>query len=213
MTSLLVVVALALAGGADKHGTTGMDKGMGQIDLDFDKSEVAQVIKGWNEESRNVAQTLLDKYGAPDGVTKDMVVWMGDGRWYKTVVTNDPIEHNFPTPHKNVVTQYIPYRMPVDKIDDVARFNGAVTYDRVKGVLGVSSNNEATNFLTVNVVDDIVGGRMDVDAARRFYADTSNALTSGQRNEYTDGFRFDVPANAADPDKAYTEVRPGKVGS
>jgi hypothetical protein len=215
-----LIAALALAGGGKgekpEKAEGGRVRPVAEAPvprISCEEGEVRQVVAGWNGDARSNVNVLLAKYGRPDGVTEDTIVWMGDGPWHKTTVSRHPVEHNFPVPHHNVVTQWIPYHVPVDKIDEVSRFNGSVVVDRTRGLLGVSGPDESMNVLAVNIVDDIVRGDRDVAEARAFYAQHTSTYVSGGTNEYLEGFRFDVPRDAADPDEPVRAAPGRRTGS
>lgn len=194
--------------GTTPTGTTGQDK-YGQMDPAKDKmgmhQDAAQLIRNWTEESRLAAQNVIDAYGQPDVVTEEFLVWKDNGPWKKTIVYKEGIAHSFPKPHKGVVEQSVAYQVPVDMYDDLAKFDGALTLDRNAGEMTVRSQNEAMNYLALNLANEIVTGKRTVEDARRYFAETANAFTSGQTdNEYTRGLMFDTKKDAMDKDRPFT---------
>ncbi len=196
----------------DPRGTTtGQTDPMGH-DKDKDKygqmgqqQDAAQMIRNWAEDSRMAAQSLIDSYGQPDVVSDEFLVWMDNGPWKKTIVYKEGISHSFPKPHKGVVEQTIGMQVPVDMYDDLAKFNGSIVIDRNAGEISARSNNEAMNYLALNLANEIVTGKRTVEDARRYFAETANTYTSGQTdNEYTRGLMFDAKKDAADKDRPFT---------
>jgi hypothetical protein len=163
------------------------------------------IIAGWKEKPREVARTMIAKYGLPDGATPDMLVWKNNGPWAKTVLENVMIPHNFPSPHHDMLYQCINYRLPESAFDDLARFDGSVIAERTRGTLGARCDDEEANFLAVNLAYDVATGKKTVGQARSFYADavTANQMgnTTTVQSRYLREFVFDPnDAEFGDPD-------------
>lgn len=146
--------------------------------------QISQLIQSWPDESRKAAQEIISKYGQPTEMTRSMLIWKDVGQFKKTVVYRDGVDHNFPFPHKAVLEQVIDYKVPLDKYDDIAQFNGSVVPERTKGELSASSNSEALNILALNLADQIATGQRSVSNARDFYGKTAQqvqlALATGR---------------------------------
>lgn len=113
------------------------------------------------------------------------------------------VPHNFPLPHVDVLEQCIPYRVPVDKVDELAAFNGSVIVDRTKGEISARCQGEASNFLALNLANDIVRGTKDVAAARWAYGEAMKARRQGNPPEIVQRFMFEVGrGDTGDPDQA-----------
>jgi hypothetical protein len=153
-------------------------------------------LSDWHEASQAAAQAMVDKYGQPDGVTDTMLVWNDNGPWTETIVYKEAIQHDFPTPHPDVLKQTINYDVAVDMYDELAEFDGSVFVERTPATMAARCDKEAANFLALNLAHDILTGERTVDEARTFYADTMQAVMGGgepQNPEYIQGFTFDVP--------------------
>ncbi len=159
------------------------------------------VISSWPDLSNKVAKAMIDKYGQPAEVSDSFLVWKDNGPWKQTVVYRDGIEHNFPLRHLDVLAQTINYRVPLDKYNDLARFDGSLTASRTAGTLSSSSDREDMNFLALNLANDIVRGNKTVDEARRFYGKTAALAMTGKTSPYTEGLLFRaMKASQADAD-------------
>jgi hypothetical protein len=161
------------------------------------------LISGWPAKSQEVANTIMDKYGAPDEVTATMLVWHNNGPWKKTVVSKDPVPHNFPMQHEDLVEQFIDYQVPLDKYDDLARFDGSVIAERTKGVISARCDKEGANFLAINLAHDVATGNKTIEQARTYYAKAiKDFMSNGQMDTYMQGLKFEVPkGNTKDPDQ------------
>lgn len=104
-------------------------------------------------------------------------------------------------PHVDVLEQVISYRVPPDKFDELAEYDGSVIAERTKGTLAARCDKEAMNFLALNLAHDIITGKRSVGDARKFYAATAMATMKGEMPPYVQQLQFTPPAAAGDPDK------------
>src|SRR3954469_15128404 len=96
---------------------------------------ISQIIQQWPQEPRESAQRLVEYYGEPEEFTPSMLIWYNREPWKKTILSKDPIKHNFPSPHNDYFEQVIDFRVPVDKFDDLAAYDGSIMAERTKGEL------------------------------------------------------------------------------
>ena len=151
---------------------------------------------------------MYEKYGEPDGVTEKMVIWNDAGPWKTTTVYKDPVPHNFPKPHKDVLEQTVNYEVPTDKIDELSAFDGSVFAKRTSGVLGTTCDKEPMNVLTLNLAHDIIVGKKDVAEARASFGEIAKAFMQGKKHPYTQKLQFGTAKeNAGDPGEAV--INPG----
>lgn len=144
----------------------------------------------------------MDKYGAPNEATETMLVWHNNGPWKRSVVYKKEVPHDFPMPHIDVWEQVVDYRVPVDKFDDLAAYDGSVVVDRTQGEMSARCDKEGANFLALNLADDVVTGRRSVDDARQFYAETVKGMMEGRSSPYLEGLRFRPMSATNDRDMA-----------
>ena len=168
-----------------------------------ERAEVESIIDGWPEVPTNIARQMLEKYGPPNEATPTKLFWYRNGPWKRTELTSDEVVHNFPSPHTDSLTQYIDYRVDVDKFDDIGRFDGSCLVDRTTGEAAARCDSEAANFLTLNLMHEIVSGKTSVEDARKIYAENIASFTLGRPTPYCEGFLFEVPRGGTeDPDEA-----------
>lgn len=166
-------------------------------------AQVGQILADWPAKPKAVAYIMIKKYGLPQEAAPSMLVWHENGPFKKTVVSRTEVEHNFPKPHTDMLKQVVEYRVPPDKVDDLAAFDGSLIYDRTAGELAAKCDNEAMNILALNLADDIVKGRKTAAQARDAYAATAMAVMTGQKAPVTTArLQFDPVENAADPDQS-----------
>jgi hypothetical protein len=127
-------------------------------------------LAGWPDTTRRLGAQLATKYGIPTEVTANNVTWRDKGPWKRTTLYKDGPQHNFAAPHKDVLEQAVNYKVPVDKLAEIARFNRSLIPNLTRGELASISDSEELNFLGLNVAHDIVIGERDAEQARTYYA-------------------------------------------
>ncbi len=167
------------------------------------------LTRDWPDHAKDAAIAVEMKYGPPAETTPYGLVWNRTGQWKRTVVFAAEVPHAFPVPHSDVIEQTIDYRVPVDRIDDIVAFHGSIAVHRTSGELSVRCENEAMNFLALNLANDIIVERRTAQQARQEFARRQALWASGQSHPYTEGLVFRVPAvDAGDPDRPAGERRP-----
>ncbi|MDP9069849.1 MAG: hypothetical protein M3N68_00895 [Actinomycetota bacterium] len=158
-----------------------------------DLATVEQLIADWPDAPQRGARQMLAQYGPPNEATTTKLFWYRRGTWKRIVVTSDVVTHNFPAPHSDFLTQVIDYRVPPEKFDDVARFDGSCLVDRTAGEAAARCDSEAANTITLNLMHDIVTGKTTVDEARTKFGEIMVAYTLGRAAPYAEGLQFAVP--------------------
>lgn len=169
---------------------------------------VQNLISAWPESSRTVANTLIQKYGLPQGVTNSMLMWRETGPFKRSVVYKEEVSHNFPSEHMDVLEQVIDYKVPVAKMNELAKFDGSIVVDRTRGELAYRSNSEEMNILAFNLSNEIIKGKLSAQKARKEYSTSAQAFMMGNSNRYTSGLGFSPDVNTGDADKATLRLRP-----
>jgi hypothetical protein len=166
-------------------------------------SEAQAVISDWPDAPKKGAQQMMQQYGPPNEATPTKLFWYRNGPWKRTMVTRDAVEHNFPAPHGDYLTQYVDYRVPAELFDKIGYFDGSCLVDRTSGEVAARCDTEAANFITINLMHEIVTGKRSVDQARHFYAEAMAAYAMGRSSPYAEGLLFQPPQeDTADPDEA-----------
>lgn len=159
------------------------------------------IVAGWPATPQEVARKTMAKYGAPNEVTATMLVWHNNGPWKRTIIYRDEVPHDFPKAHTDLLEQFIDYKVPLGKYDDIARYDGSVVVERTKGEMSARCDKEEMNFLALNLAHDVATGRRTVDDARQFYAQTAMATMKGEMPPYVQRLQFEPSRGTADPDK------------
>lgn len=163
-----------------------------------------QVTQSWNATAREAAKRMFDKYGAPQEVTANRLVWHDNRPWKSTTVINQDVPHNFPVEHNDVLIQVLAIDVPVDRFTELAQFDGSVTANRTSGELIASCDREENNFVALNLANDLINGKLSVQQARDRLTELASAVKNGQQPQYATDIRFSLPVSSrtGDPDRA-----------
>lgn len=94
-------------------------------------------------------------------------------------------------------------RVPTDKYDELAAYDGSVIVERTKGEISARCDKEAMNFLALSLANEIVTGSRSVQSARDEYGRQAMAFMNGQPAPHTTGLHFPVSrGGTADPDRS-----------
>lgn len=158
-----------------------------------DRAAVARLVDAWPEKPAEVAGKLMEKYGPPNEAAETRLIWHANGPWKRTIVYRDEVPHNFPKPHTDLLEQFIDYRVPRGRFDDLAAYDGSVVPERTKGEISARCDMEEMNFLALNLAHGVARGATTVDEARRRYAEIATSFMTGNNPPETERLLFDVP--------------------
>ena len=163
-----------------------------------------QVTQNWNATARDAAKRMFDKYGAPQEVTANRIVWHDNRPWKSTTVVNQDVPHNFPVEHNDVLIQVLAIDVPVERFTELAQFDGSVTASRTNGELIAACDREENNFIALNLANDLINGKVSVQQARQRLTELASAVKNGQQPNYATEIRFSLPVSTrtGDPDRA-----------
>ena len=92
-----------------------------------------QVIAKWKATPQEVARKTIAKYGQPQEVTANRLIWHNNGPWKYTELVNEEIPHDFPMPHKDMLYQAINFKIDPEKADELLKYDGSIILERTKG--------------------------------------------------------------------------------
>jgi hypothetical protein len=156
------------------------------------------IIRHWPDLSRKTARALLEKYGPADASGPNALAWRGNGLWNKTVVYGRSTKYPRVDGEPAILRQIIGYRVPDDKLADLRRFDRRLVVDEAATEISFQSARESTNFLALNLADEIVHRRRTVAQARRFFRYAEQLRMSGKSSKYENGFLFRVRLSSLD---------------
>lgn len=166
----------------------------------------------WSESDRTLARGFIHSYGNPGESASERLTWRDNWPWQTTIVTRAP--HSMQTdkngigdgnnraplntdntgsttqPPYHALQQTIVYRVPAEYYDDIEQFDKSIMVDRDAGLLTFYGDQEALNYLSVNLVNDIVTGKRTAAQARAYYDQISSGYAKGEKSLYTSGLMF-----------------------
>lgn len=157
-------------------------------------------LEGWPPKTIALAVDLIKKYGEPNEATPHQIAWYQNAPWKRTILFKEGTPHKFPKTHEDVLEQTVDYRVPLEKVADLLKYNGSLVIDRTRGELSAHCDSEQQNLITLNIANDIVKGDRDVDQALAYHAQIIVGLRDHDPEKYPQKLRFGEPATpAADP--------------
>ena len=182
-----------------------MEKEMKEKDIKVKKDGVKMKMdmnemKTWPMSSQMAVKEQMDLYGNPDEVTPTLVIWHNNGPWKKTMISKMESNHDFPKTHKDCMEQSLNHKVPLDKYDELAHFDGSVTVDRTQGTLAARCDKQENNFLALNLAHDVITGKKTVEEARKAYGEMIKMAMDGNKPDYMKKLMFSPDMNAADSD-------------
>ncbi len=163
---------------------------------------VRMIIENWPAMSKKSANQTIDQYGPPNEAVFSRLIWYNNGPWKRTIVYRDEVPHNFPQPHSDVIENFIDYKVPPELFSELARFDGSVIVERTKGEVSARCDMEAANILALNMMHQIVTGRLTAEKAREVYTEQTAAYVLSRPAPYAEKLQFQLPGgNTRDTDQ------------
>jgi len=153
------------------------------------------IIRDWPPLARAQARAMIEKYGRPTAFGSRALVWHHNEPWDETVVFRHTWVHSEANQDADFLKQAVGYRVPQEKADELRRFDRRLTLNSNTNELAFQSDSEATNFLALNLADEIITGRRSVENARDFFRKTKALEMSGRSSNYLNGFLFTPTAD------------------
>jgi hypothetical protein len=157
-----------------------------------------KALAGWPDTTRRLGAQLATKYGQPVEATPRQVTWINNGQWVRTTLYKEGAQHNFASPHRNILEQVALYKVPADKLADLAAFNRSVVPNLARGELASFSDSEELNFLAINVADDIAKGERTPEEGRIYFAQIVRAKMIKEPERDLQQLNFTVAKSSKD---------------
>ena len=148
-------------------------------------SLVLETVRHWNDSPRLMTLEFMKKYGAPDEMGSDRLVWNNNGPCKRTVVRNAS---------GDMLEQTLACSVPAGKLVTLAAFDPAIQVSQNGTTLSVFSDTEEHNFLTVNLAYEVIHGIKDPISARNFYNQTIDLSVAGKSSPYMHWLLFQSEA-------------------
>lgn len=159
-------------------------------------AEVEAFIEDWPAMAKKSAKQTIEKYGPPNEATPSHLIWFNNGPWKRTIVHRHEIPHDFPQPHTDVIENVINYKVPVELLTELGRYDGSLYVDRTRGEASARCDMEAANILSLNLMNDIVQGKYNAEEARKVYAEVTAAFMMNRPAPYAEALQFMPPEDA-----------------
>ncbi len=153
-------------------------------------------LTDWPAESRAAAEAMFAKYGLPDDRTDNTLCWTDRAPFQKISVFRDPWEHNFPSPHLDVIEHTVLLRVPPDKMDDLAAFDGSIHVMRTPGEVAARCDSEEMNIAALNLASEIASGERSTGEARDELARVAREVGRGAQPSLAHSLRFNPGSRA-----------------
>jgi hypothetical protein len=145
------------------------------------------LIADWPETPRVMAAALLQRYGVPDEIVSSQLSWNGRRPWAKIVVFRDPDAAG----RSDHLLESLAYgRVDLDRWKELSGLGRGAAYDPVTQELSARTDSEATNFLALNLADEVIRGRRSAADARGFYDAALNLSLYGKSTPYMSRLLF-----------------------
>jgi hypothetical protein len=160
----------------------------------------------WANRSTNM---IIDKYGPPDRVETNRVVWENKGPWKRIVVWDDmgvtlgSGAIAFSMMNKGGdrnLEEVLAYLVPEDKRRAVEEFSGRIKVSDDGALLSARSFSEERNFLALNLADEIIRGVKTPEEAKAFDSATLKLADAGESSPYLKGLMFRPPLVPSSPE-------------
>ncbi|WP_180316675.1 hypothetical protein [Shouchella shacheensis] len=186
----LKTVGISMASDLKVQTVGGAEK---TTDTVVDMDNVQAITNDWNAMSKKAANLTIEQYGPPNEAISSRLIWYNNGPWKRTIVYRDEIPHDFPQPHTDVIENYINYSVPPEMFSELAKFDGSVIVERTRGEVSSRCDMEAANILALNLMNDIVTGKLSAKKAREVYCEVTSAFMMNRPAPYAEKLQFDVP--------------------
>jgi hypothetical protein len=154
------------------------------------EAKLKSILKDWPAPQKRIADQMIAKYGLPNEATPTKLFWYENHPWKRTELSKDIVLHHWPTVHTDFLTQVIDYRVPPEKFDEIAQFDGSIICDRTRGEVSARCDSESANVLGMNMVHEIVTGKRTVQDARRISCESTVAYNLGRKAPYAERLLF-----------------------
>lgn len=162
------------------------------IETVVDMDTVQTLISDWNAMSKKAANFTIEQYGPPNEGIQSRLIWYNNGPWKRTIVYQDEIPHDFPQPHTDVIEQVIDYKVPPEMLGELAKFDGSIIVEKTKGEASSRCDMEAANFTALNLMNDIVTGKLNAEKAREVLCEVMSSYMMNRSAPYAEALQFDV---------------------
>ena len=117
-------------------------------------------LNNWeHKDSMNAYQEVVDEYGKPDILVNQkggLVIWHDRKPYVRIELKDESVKHCVPANHSDFLYNYIKIYIPPEKIMNVMKISGSISYDPLKKEIFARCGGLAANYATLRTVADVV---------------------------------------------------------
>ncbi len=170
-------------------------------DIALSGKTAESIIIAWPTYSYRLARLMIEEYGQPAMLSDDSLVWLDAGPWRRTVVYRESKPGDSTPPrHPGRLEQSVAYRVPPEQADALRSFDPLIEADANANLLSYRSDLESENILTLNLADDVIGGRSKPEEAANRRRELLKLSQAGKSSPYLERLLFVQPVKNLDPE-------------
>jgi len=145
-------------------------------------ADVGRFVRTWPPGPRLAALEMAAKYGSPDDVSAERLLWRHAGPFASIAV------------NRSDATGYLEHAVrldvPVEKTGDLHVFDAGIAIYHLRGEVSARGERESDNVLALNLVYDVIIGRKTAEEARRAFASLRAQSVLGRMPAYAKSLNF-----------------------
>jgi hypothetical protein len=130
---------------------------------------------------------MIEEYGEPSLMEEDALVWLDNGPWRRTIVYRAAQFHADALPDKDYLQQTIRLEVPAGKAEDLKLFAKGIEVTSADGELSACSDSEKSNYLALNLAEEIIRGERSTHDAKRIFDRAERLAAAGKSSPYAEG--------------------------
>jgi hypothetical protein len=137
----------------------------------INEEKAADSIKNWKyDDAQHYAEYLVERYGEPDIVSNDMLVWDGKiSQFNQTYIKDESIPHCCPKPHRDFVYSTMEIDVPEELMEPIAKASESIIVDQLKNEVTARCADINANAITLGFVQKLVAGDIEPGDAKKEY--------------------------------------------
>lgn len=165
----------------------------------------SNLTSGWPDSSVTAAKEMVVRYGEPTEVTRDALIWKNLPVFKRIIVHREVYSNRFPLLHQTPLEHVVNYDAKENRVEEVWKYDGSVVFDRTRGEVTVSGENESMNILSLNLAHSIMQGKMSPSQARIENGKETMNFLNGNRTAMTQALQFGNQINTSDAGETITK--------
>ena len=136
-----------------------------------EEKDISSLDSWEHEDAKSYAKELVEKYGDPDVVTDNMVLWKDNriSEFKKVYVIDESIPHDSPAPHHDYVYSTMEIDVPEDLMEAVAKASESIIVDQLKNEVTARCGDIIANAITLGFVQKLIDGDIKPENSEEEY--------------------------------------------